>query len=312
MRIAGLSGWTHEDGVALFEAVLFPPNSPELDLNLLAADEKVWSFEDAGVSPPAVALVAAYLREQPQLVVLSGRDLRASRRFWVALLGQLAGQGRKVLAFEKSGETEIPGVFHHAMAGAGEGRQPLFTDAGRGAFLASRSEVLAVRTEELPSDAAYLAELSRQDITVTLCVTAPSPFAALRRLEQASHSTLSSGLYVTAYRVARLCPFCRQGYPIAAAGLPRGFQALAGKIAHRSPGCDGCQFSGQFGWVHFYEALRLDGERLDRDGIDFYSRPLKEYLLEEGLLVPALPDARRALLSGTIGIDEYLGLASRE
>lgn len=302
--------WAHEDGVALFEAVLFGPESPQVDLSLIAAREESWSLEDAGVAVPAVALIQAYLREQPRLLIVSGRALCDSQRLWVALLAQLAGEGRKVLSFERQHDTEIPGVFHHQIRPS-DARQALFTEAGRSAFLASQSDVLAVRTEELPPDTQFLLELPRQDVLVTLSVTAASPFAALRQLEQAGRAPLTSGLYLTAYRVARLCPFCREGYPIAAAGLPRGFQALAGKIAYRSPGCESCQFSGRFGWQHFYEVLRLDGDRLDRDGVDFYARPLKEYLLEEGLYVPAIPDVRRALLAGSIGIDDYLELARR-
>ncbi len=304
--------WPHDEGNALFEAVLFPPSGPQLELNLLSQTESVWEPAEAGFPAAAAPLLTTALQEPNGLMVLSGNALRDSWRLWVALLGKLARRDRKVMAFEASVSHEVPGVFHHALSERAGEQGELFSEIGRMAFSASQSDVLALHTEQLPKDTAMLLEQAQAEATVLLTLNAATPLGALRKLEQAAQTTLHGGLFLTAYRLSRLCPFCREAFPIPGSGLPRGTQGLAGKVAYRAPGCDACQFSGQFGAVHFYEVLRLDGEQLDRDGIDFYSRPLKEYLLEEGLLVPALPAARRALLAGVIGMDEYLALANRE
>jgi type II secretory ATPase GspE/PulE/Tfp pilus assembly ATPase PilB-like protein len=304
--------WPHEEGTALFEAVLFPPSGPQLELNLLSQTESSWEPAEAGFPVAAEQLLATSLQEPNGLMVLSGHALRDTWRLWVALLGTLSRKDRKVMAFEASVSHEVPGVFHHALSERPGDQGELFSEIGRMAFSAGQSDVLALHTERLPKDTPMLLEHARTEATVLLTLSASTPLGALRKLEQAAQTTLHSGLFVTAYRLSRLCPFCREAFPIPASGLPRGAQGLADKVAHRAPGCDACQFSGQFGAVHFYEVLRLDGEQLDRDGIDFYSRPLKEYLLEEGLLVPALPAARRALLAGVIGLDQYLALANRE
>ncbi|MBI4872571.1 MAG: hypothetical protein HY814_13505 [Candidatus Riflebacteria bacterium] len=303
--------WPHDGGAAVFETVFFPPSSPQLDLNLIAPDRPVWTLDEAGLPLAALQLMTSVLSDPCGLVVLSGPTPLDSLAAWVAILSDLAAKDRKVLAFENGRAAEIPGVFHHDLGGRDPTQQILFSTSQREAIVPAHSEAIALRTERLPAHLPYLLEMSRHDATLILTMAAFSPLSALRSLEQTAGATVHNGLFVTAYRLPRLCPFCREGFPIAAGGLPRGFQALAGKIAYRARGCDVCQNAGRFGPVHFYEVLRLDGERLDRDGVDLYSRPLKEYLLEEGLLVPVLPAARKAMLAGTIGLDDYLALASR-
>ncbi len=304
--------WVHELGTALFEVIFDPPASRRLDINLLQINETSWGYEDLGLTPDALRLVREYVAADAGVVAIASRVQHAAYRFWVATLATHAARGRSVVSIEQRVGHALGGITSYGLDSCADGGAELFSRAAAGALKEDPCDVLALRTDEVPGNLQDLLTAGRGRAATVLNLTADSSLGALKALEQVTRNTFSDGLLVSAHRLPRLCPFCREDFAIPASKLPPSHQDLQDRTAYRSRGCDSCQHSGQFGPVHFHEVLRLDRARLDRVGIDFYARSLKDYLLENGLLVLARPAARKALLDGIIGLDEYLSLAARQ
>ncbi len=89
--------------------------------------------------------------------------------------------------------------------------------------------------------------------------------------------------------------------------LPEAHKASLSNVkVYRGKGCGGCDNTGIQGMTYLFETLELPPGRVDVDRLTREKKPLRSFLLEEELLIPLQKHSRKALMWGTVGIEDYL------
>lgn len=260
--------------------------------------------------PPAVPMPGPLLAGGQGLVILAAPDAQSVRPVYEATLAEAGFSDAVGLALETQPGTRVPGVLR-IQAGVGQGDCPALSPGALADFVEGGTRLLAVDTEPSPADLKRLVHLALTEAGVLVPTTAGDALNAFMRVKKCGVSTSAlveaTRLILVAHPVGRICPYCKETYLVTEDRLPEEHRAsLANVKVYRGKGCAACEGSGIQGITYLFETLELPPGRVDVDRLTREKKPLRTFLLEEELLIPLHLHARKALMWGLVGIEDYL------
>jgi hypothetical protein len=266
--------------------------------------------------PPAIPMPGPLLASGQGLIILAAPDVASVRPVYEATLAEAGFADAVGLALEQKPGDRVPGVLR-IQAGVGSQRDcPALSPSALSDFVDGGTRLLATDQEPSASDLKRLVHLALTETSVLVPTTATNTLSAFMRVKRCGVSTSAlveaTRLILVAQPVGRICPYCKETYLVTAEQLPQDQRAtLANVKVYRGRGCGACEGSGIQGITYLFETLELPPGRVDVDRLTAEKKPLRTFLLEEGLLIPLRQHARKALMWGLVGIDDYLSRCSK-
>jgi hypothetical protein len=261
--------------------------------------------------PPGVPKPGPLLAGGQGLVILAAPDMDAVRPVYEATLAEAGFSDAVGLALERSPGGRVPGVLRIQANVDKAADCPALSPSALADFVEGGNRLLSVDQEPSHGDLKRLVHLALTETAVLVPTVANDALNAFMRVKSCGVSTSAlveaTRLILVAHPVGRICPYCKETYLVTEDMLPeeqRG--ALANIKVYRGKGCGGCEGSGIQGITYLFETLELPPGRVDVDRLTREKKPLRNFLLEEELLIPLHKHSRKALMWGLVGIEDYL------
>lgn len=306
------------DDAHLFEFLFTPTRPLNMNINLVDEDLARFSLETMGFEKPILQSIRDALLHETGLLVLSAPDLADLDELYLACLAFLAESHRKTVSFEPDTRFAIPGVSRYVAGPGGADPAVVLAPASLRVLLDAGTTNLACRIPTDGETGRTLVNVALSEMAVIVCVEAKdclTSFMAVKKAGIATSSLLEACRFlVNVRKVHKVCPFCKETVIITPEMLPpslQGARQLVDVKAYRGTGCKECRTTGVSGTTLLFETMEVDSERINIDELTRTKKPLKNHLLETGLLKPMVKRAHSALLSGRITLDEFIDIVGK-
>lgn len=285
------------------------PSRPPLIQVLLRTEAEARGLCAIGY-PPDAPQAGPVLAGGRGLTILASPQAGALRPVYEAVVAEASFSDAVGLALEETPGVRVNGVLRynaevHVPTGA-----PCLAGASLAAFVDGGVRLIAVDREPAFDDLKRLVHLALTESAVLVPTQGSDALNAFMRVKKCGVSTSamveSTRMVLVAHPTPRVCPYCKETFLVKPEMLPPDQASLVNMKVYRGAGCEACDQKGELGTCYLFETLELPPGRVDVDRLTREKKPLKTFLLEEGLLIPLATHARRALMWGQVSLESYL------